>query len=410
MNLELTPVQSRVFRDPARFKVCICGRRGGKTYLGLVWLMLGAAQHPKSVNWFIAPTQQNAKDLFYHDMLEMLPPKLVGRKNGTDLEIELVNGSRLRGLSAEQAKRGSGVNRVVCDEFAWWERNFDDIWLGEIRPALSDREGAALFTTTPAGYNHAYDLYMFGSDETQTDWTSFQWTTLQGGHVSDAEVDAARRAYDSIDPRLFRQEYEASFETLQGRVYSNFDRIYNVRAVKDTGAELLIGMDFNVHPMSAVVAVRAADECHVIAEVELLTSNTDEMADVLNVKYEDRAIVVCPDPTGRARKTSAGGKTDFSILESAGFHVRAPARPPLVRDRINNTQSMLLAGDRRRLFVHPRCKKLIKALDGLTYRPDTNAPDKASGLDHITDALGYLLWQEFNLLENRSLETFTFRV
>jgi phage terminase large subunit len=48
-----------------------------------------------------------------------------------------------------------------------------------------------------------------------------------------------------------------------------------------------------------------------------------------------------------------------------------------------------------KLFIHPHCKELIKGLDGMTYKKDTNLPDKSLGLDHITDALGYLVCYEF---------------
>src|SRR5207248_387944 len=69
----------------------------------------------------------------------------------------------------------------------------------------------------------------------------------------------------------------------KGRVYSKFkNKPYpegNIdESIVDTGGELLVGMDFNVNPMSAVVAVRSANECLVIAALEIETSNTEEMA------------------------------------------------------------------------------------------------------------------------------------
>jgi phage terminase large subunit len=65
-------------------------------------------------------------------------------------------------------------------------------------------------------------------------------------------------------------------------------------------------------------------------------------------------------------------------------------------DRINTVNTMLYnAQGQRRLLISPRCVHLIKALDGLTYKEDANVPDKSSGLDHITDALGYLMMGAF---------------
>jgi hypothetical protein len=407
VRVRFTPVQSRILRDPARFIVGICGRRGGKTFLANAKLVQKASTLPRSLNWYIGPTLDDARQLMYEPLLEMLEPTgLVRHKNGTQLSIRLANGSVLQGLSADKAKRGRGVDFAAMDEFAHWD-NFDYVWQQEVRPALSDKEGEAFFITTPKGYNHAYDLYARGLEG--GDWSSHQWTTAEGGYVSDAEIDAARA---DLDPRVFRQEYEASFETMSHLVYDNFDRKLSVAPVEDTGAEILVGMDFNVNPMSAVVAVRAADECHVLDSLEILTSNTEEMADELRARYPTRRVIVCPDPSGRARKTSAPvSVTDFTILERHGFEVRAPRKAPPVVDRINNTQSMLLSGDgRRRVKIHPRCKALIRGLDGLTYKEGTSQVDKNLGLDHICDAHDYLLWQEFNVLEDRAVQAFTFRI
>ena len=195
-----------------------------------------------------------------------------------------------------------------------------------------------------------------------------------------------------------------------GRVYSTFiNRPYpegNIHeGLEDTGGDLLVGMDFNVDPMSLVIAVRAGDECHVLDALQIQTSNTEEAAKELRSRYPNRRIVVCPDPSGAARKTSAPvGQTDHTILERYGFTVRAPRKAPPVIDRENNAKSMYhdIETDRRRCLVHPRADALILGLANLKYKEDTSQRDKKSGFDHICDAMDYLLWQEFNVLERRN--------
>ena len=205
-------------------------------------------------------------------------------------------------------------------------------------------------------------------------------------------------------------------DTVEGRVYSSFSAaIYpdgNVDpTVTDTGAEILVGQDFNVNPMASVVAVRVADECHVLDALEIPVSNTEEVADELRRRYPGRKIVVCPDPSGTARKTSAPvGQTDFTILRRAGFEVRAPHAAPLVVDRVNNTQAMLLQGTRRRVRIHPRATALIRGLKNLTYKEGTSIRDKASGFDHVCDALDYLLWEEFPVVTQRRVVTGDFSI
>lgn len=178
-----------------------------------------------------------------------------------------------------------------------------------------------------------------------------------------------------------------------GRVYSSFINkpwpAGNVdESIRDTGAELLVGMDFNVNPMTCVIAVRAADECHFIGSMEIQSSNTTEVAVELRTRYPSRSIVVCPDPSGRQRKTSAAGQTDFTILERAGFEVRAPLAAPLVRDRENNANKMYLDGERRRARVHPDAKELIAALSHMSFKEGTSQRDKKSRYDHICFAAG----------------------
>ena len=40
----------------------------------------------------------------------------------------------------------------------------------------------------------------------------------------------------------------------------------------------------------------------------------------------------------------------------------------------------------------------LKALDGLTYKEGTRIPDRGAGLDHISDALGYLIMGVFPMI------------
>jgi hypothetical protein len=173
-------------------------------------------------------------------------------------------------------------------------------------------------------------------------------------------------------------------------------------SVVDTGGDILVGQDFNVNPMASVIAVRAVDECHVIDALEVPTSNTEQVADEIKRRYPNRRIIVCPDPAGKQRHTNAPvGQTDFTILERAGFQVRAPSQAPAVVDRVNNAQAMYQQGERRRVRIHPRAKALITALSNLTYKEGTSIRDKGSGFDHVCDAIDYLLWSEFNVLAGK---------
>jgi phage terminase large subunit len=107
-----------------------------------------------------------------------------------------------------------------------------------------------------------------------------------------------------------------------------------------------------------------------------------------------------PDPAGNQRRTSAGGRTDITIMQNAGFRVLARHRHPAVKDRINAVNSLLCsqAGDRR-LTIDPRCRNVIQSLSRQTYKQGTQIPDDGD-LSHMADAVGYMVEYLFPVVRN----------
>lgn len=384
----LTQPQSQIFLDPSRFRVVVAGRRFGKTFLATAELLRAAMQGKSRNCWYVAPTYKAAKEICWDMLMEVIPAEYIGKKNETSLTISLLNGSTisLKGGEHPDSLRGRALDFVIMDEFADQKPT---VWTEVLRPSISDREGSAMWIGTPKGRNHFYDLWTKGVDG-DASWKSFQFTTLQGGNVSAEEIESARR---DLDERTFKQEYEAAFVNYSGIIYYNFSREQSVASNAPADLDdLHIGLDFNIDPMSAVVAVRVGQEITVIDEIVLYGSNTDEMVDEIRNRYPNKRITIYPDPASRQRKTSAGGRTDLSILQNAGFRIQVRNSHPAIRDRINAVNSRLLSADgKRNLFVHPKCKQTIASLERQTYKEGTSQPDKDSGYDHMNDALGYMV-------------------
>lgn len=227
------------------------------------------------------------------------------------------------------------------------------------------------------------------------------------------EAEAMRLA----DPDKYAHVWGGSYNLGgNGRVYPKFlDKPFpegNVDpSVHDFGGDLYVGQDFNINPMASVIAVRAVDECHVLDCLLVSTSNTPEVCQEIATRYPNRRVIFCPDPAGNARHTNAkAGQTDFAIIRSFGFEIRAPSAHPPVVDRVNNVNAMLFDGERRRLRIHPKAAHLIESLGGQVYKPETNIPDKTGGYDHPNDALGYLCWQEFNRLASSAVSVSTYDI
>ena len=385
--MALSPAQKLIATDPHRFRVAICGRRFGKTWLAMRELSRFARQ-PDRRCWFIAPTRGQGKGIVWDQLKGRLSDlNWIAKVNESELTLHLRNGSEIgiRSADAYDRMRGFSVDFVVLDEFADMD---PDVWTA-VRPTLSDKQGHAMFIGTPKGTgNWSKDIFDMSVNHSDA-WASYQFTTLDGGRVTPEEVAAAR---SEMDERTFRQEYEATFETFAGRIYYAFDRA-NVAPFKvDQPDAVYIGMDFNIDPMSATIGVRLGDCLHIVDEIRMFSSNTQEMVQEIKNRYPRSKIWVYPDPAARQRKTSAGGATDISILTNAGFVVKAPMSHDPVRDGINAVNARLCsATGARHLLVDPKCKYTIEALERHAYKEGTSVPDKDSGYDHMSDALRYMV-------------------
>lgn len=385
--MKLTAPQQRIANDKHRFKVVIAGRRFGKTFLAVRELCYHAREPQKEV-WYVTGSYRAAKMIAWRKLKErLLELRWIQKVNEAELTITLKNGSTiaLKGADNPDSLRGVGLDYLVMDEVA---EIGPESWYEVLRPTLADKQGKALFIGTPKGSsNWAKDLYDMEM-EFPEQWKSFSFTTIEGGNVPEDEVEAARR---DLDERTFRQEFLASFESYSGRIYYAFDRKENVKQWNNPIPDVLyIGIDFNIDPVSAVVMARIDDSLHIIDEIRIFGSNTQELVDEILTRYPKQKIMAYPDPAGRQRKTSAGGMTDIIILQNAGFVVKAPHSHTPVRDRINAVNARLCSTNgERKLFVDPKCKHTLEGLERHAYKEGSSQPDKDSGYDHMMDALGY---------------------
>jgi hypothetical protein len=407
----LTLPQWEIYRhgwsDDARFRVAVCGRRFGKSFLLSEELRraarLAVARSVGRDNeiWYGAPTFIQGKRVMWDRLKQSIPREwLDGNPLETDCSLRLRSGHVIRivGLDRHDSLRGSGLWFFAGDE---WADCRPEAWIQTLRPMLSVVQGHALFVGTPKGFDHFHEAYLRGQPSGDHDTKSFLYSTIDGGNVPEAEIESARQL---LDPRTFRQEYKASFETYAGRVIYAFDRADSIRRSDyDERRPLHVGMDFNINPMSATVWQEEGSILRQIDEIVLPTSNTDEICDELSRRYgrpshsfvgSDVAhITVYPDPAGAQRRSSAHGRTDIGILKERGFRVVALSNHPLVRDRMNVVNSYFQNADGcRSAFVDPKCVHSIAAYERLAYRSGTNEPDKMGGHDHLVDATGYYLF------------------
>jgi len=216
LDVQLHPAQLEIFNSTARFKVVSAGRRFGKSRLAAWILIIKALQSESKDVFYIGPTFQQAKDIMWNMLKELLhDTDLIESTHENTATMKLVNGRRisLKGSDRPDTLRGVGLAYVVLDEYASMKV---EVWEQIIRPTLSDVKGGALFIGTPAGKNHFYDLYL--EAEKDEDWEAFQYTSIDNPLIDPKEVEVARR---TMSTQAFRQEFEASFVSFTGGIFKN---------------------------------------------------------------------------------------------------------------------------------------------------------------------------------------------
>lgn len=204
--------QRRVIDQAQRFNVLACGRRWGKTQLGVEHIQLPVMLAGQPGAWF-APSTDLLEEA-WERMIDVCSPL------GRDLDvakqsrvIRLKNtGGRcdfwtLASSSSDRSKAGRGrkYQKVVIDEAAH-ARYLEADWTKSIRATLTDLQGEAWFLSTPWGRNYFWRLWSRGHSE--PGWASWQMPTATNPYMAAEEINDAR---GDLPADAFAQEYEAKF-------------------------------------------------------------------------------------------------------------------------------------------------------------------------------------------------------
>lgn len=408
--INLTPIQNKyrlLDLKKNRFILVPSGRRSRKTLIGKRKVLVFALQNP-GVHLFLgAPTQQQAKRIFWKK-LKLETTYFRFSVSEVDLTITLYNGSTITVVGLDKPERIEGQVWNGC-HITEVSNLKSSAWIENIRPALADTQGFAILDGVPEGRNWFYDLALkacggaipktrpiIGAEGKNNSMNYFSWFSsdvLPPEEIADLK--------DHMDERTFRQEMEGSFESVEGLAYYNFGPTNIKQVVYRPGESVVIGMDFNVDPMTAVFCYMKGNKLYQFGEAYLRNSNTVEMAEYIAGKFNNPGLVtIIPDATGSARD-STSTKTDLAILRDKGFNVRGKKSNPRVKDRLNSVNALLkTASGKVRYFIDPSCKHTIADLNRVERTSDgrENKDQERDGLVHISSALGYLVNFYFPIL------------
>jgi hypothetical protein len=354
-----------------------------------------------------APTYPMLRDATLTSFLEVLASNRIRHQLNKSESVLLMKdtGSRIyfRAVDDFERLRGTNLAWFGLDELTY---TTEEAWLrleGRLRdPRASRLCGFGVWT--PRGFDWVYRRFVRNSIP---GYEVVLAKPFENRHVLEKIPDFYERLRGSYDPRFFEQEALGEYLNVQaGVVYQGFQRNRNLREVEVDGTSPLFwALDFNVDPMSSIVAQTSGEEIRVLDEVVLSRASTLQACEEFHGRYPNHqaGIVIYGDASGQRLQTA--GTTDYQIIKEyfrrtayRNLRFRVPPSNPSVRERIALVNAKLFSADEEvRLFVHPRCTGLVADFEEVTFKPETSVIDKErdSKRTHLSDALGYLIWQEY---------------
>jgi hypothetical protein len=353
-----------------------------------------------------APTYPMLREATQSALFEILESNDIPYEynKGDNVLIMKETGSRIifRPVDDFERLRGTNLAWFGLDELTYAP---EAAWLrleGRLRDPLAGQL-CGFAAWTPKGYDWVYRRFIA---DPVPGYEAIIAKAFENRFMLDKVPDFYERLKRSYDETLYQQEVLGQYLSLQGGlVYSAFSRREHIRPLEvDPNRELLWALDFNVDPMSSVVVQIQRTKVFVLDEIVLRHASTEAACEAFATRFPNHrvGVVVYGDASGNSQQTT--GSSDYQIIRNY-FHshdrgrvtYRVPKANPNVRDRVMLVNSKLrsAAGDIG-LFVDPKCRELIKDFEQVSYVAESNAIDKQKDRrrTHLSDALGYLLWQE----------------
>jgi hypothetical protein len=359
--------------------------------------------------YFIAaPTHAQVKKIYWDDMKAFSLSAIHEKQpSESELKIYIPNGTEIHLIGLDRPERIEGVN--------WTGGGIDEIadikahaWESHILPALNtvdptraDYRAWCWLLGVPDGLNHYYDMAQYAQTANDPQWAYYHWKSAE--ILPPDVIESAKR---QMSAKQFRQEFEASFETVSGRIYEDYSTQNHTDRVIQSHEQLIWMHDQNYTPLSSAVGVRDEKNVFLLDEIVLTSAISKQSAIEFVERYKDhknKNVIIYGDPAGRAGEKH-GHSSDYTdiegVLKENGWQYERRVKPahPSIKDRQNAVRAKIrtASGDIS-LFVNPVTAKwcdkglaTVQLQEGSTFQED-----QKNQYQHITTAIGYMIDYEF---------------
>ena len=107
---------------------------------------------------------------------------------------------------------------------------------------LMDLKGDAFIKSTPKGRNGFWQMYQYGIDPNNSEWTSFHYPTAANPYIPPSEIEAMKKSLPEI---IYRQEVLAEFIDDQGGVFRRVQEAATMQQLEKPleGHQYIAGVD-----------------------------------------------------------------------------------------------------------------------------------------------------------------------
>jgi Terminase large subunit, T4likevirus-type, N-terminal/Terminase RNaseH-like domain len=400
------PSQARFHESAARFKGFSGPIGSGKSQALCQEAIKLAYLNTGRLGLLGAPTYPMLRDATQTTLFEILDRSRIPYEHSkAENTVTLKDtGSRILFRAVEEFDRLRGTNLAWfgLDELTYTQEEAWVVLEGRLRDPKATRL-CGFATWTPKGFDWVYQRFV---QERVEGYEVIVAEPFENRYLLERIPDFYERLKRSYDAKFYEQEVMGKYISLgAGLVYHAFNRAEHTADVKvEQMRPLLWALDFNVDPMCSVVAQIAGQTVRVVAEIVLSRATTEQACQEFEARFPRHWAGICVygDASGDHQQTA--GTSDYRVIQEffrrAGYQnvsYKVPRANPPVRERVELVNAKLRsASGETCLVIDRKCTELVKDLEQVTYKPDSTVIDKErdSRRTHLSDALGYLIWQE----------------
>ena len=384
----------------------------GKTYAGCFGMCDKFYRYPGINQGYFAPTYPHIRDIFYPTIEEvayMMNMTVTIRE--ANKEVHFFRGGRSTGttICRSMDRPGSIIgfkigNGMVDELDTMPAQKAQDAWRKIIaRLRWENAPNGCDVTTTPEGFGETHRLFvenLIDKPDLNKTYGIVQASTRD--NEKNLPEGYIQSLIDTYPAELIDAYIDGQFCILtSGTVYRSYNRVtHNSDVELDITKDpvLRVGMDFNVTQMAATIYTVRDGIWHAVDELKEVF-DTPTMVGIIKDRYPGFKVVVYPDATGNSRDSNDASRSDFGVIQQAGFAIKANSTNPRVKDRIMSVNKAFESG---KLKVNAKkCPTVARNLEKQAY--DKNGePDKSNGFDHQCDSVGYPIVYEFPIVRPMS--------